>query len=294
MASAPKNKKKKDDLSSSDSVMSSARSLTAISAGAGPEAEPGAYNARDHVSSLARGLEILRAFSRTGKRMTLSEVSAETGLTRAATRRFLLTLVREGYSATDGKYFDLTPRVLELGYSVLSRIGTWDLAKPFLEKLSKDVEESVSAAVLDGSDVVSVCCVQYHRIITVGVAVGTRLPACCTATGRILLAAQPPETWDDVIKSIRFDRRTAKSVTSVTEFREILQRTRAEGYCLVDQELEVGLLSIATPIRTYSGKIIAAANIGIPTVRATPEHMIAKVLPKLRETCERLAGALPG
>lgn len=293
MPSAPK-KKKKANLSSSDTVMSSTKSLMAISAGAGAETEPEAYNARDYVSSLARGLEILRAFSRTGKRMTLSEVAVETGITRAATRRFLLTLVREGYAATDGKYFDLTPQVLELGYSVLSKVGTWDLVKPFLERLSQDIEESVSAAVLDRTDVVYVCCAQYHRMISVGVAVGIRLPAYCTATGRVLLAAQPPETWDRMIKSIKFDRRTPQSVTSTKKFREILQRTREEGYALVDQELEVGLLSIAIPIRTLSGKTIGAANVGIPTVRATPEHMIGTILPKLRETCDRIAGALPG
>ena len=294
MPTAAKNKKKKkSDLSSSDPVMSGTRSLTATSA-ADMEIEPGGYNARDHVSSLARGLEILRAFSRTGKRMTLSEVAAETGITRAATRRFLLTLVREGYAATDGKYFDLTPQVLELGYSVLSRIGTWDLAKPFLERLSQDIEESVSTAVLDGTDVVYVSCVQYHRMISVGVAVGIRLPAYCTATGRVLLAEKPPEEQNELIKSISFDKRTPRSVTSAKAFRKILQKTREEGYALVDQELEVGLLSIAIPIRTLSGNTIGAANVGIPTVRATPEHMIETVLPKLRETCDRIAGALPG
>ncbi len=294
MPTAAKNKKKKkSDLSSSDPVMSGTRSLTATSA-ADMEIEPGGYNARDHVSSLARGLEILRAFSRTGKRMTLSEVAAETGITRAATRRFLLTLVREGYAATDGKYFDLTPQVLELGYSVLSRIGTWDLAKPFLERLSQDIEESVSTAVLDGTDVVYVSCVQYHRMISVGVAVGIRLPAYCTATGRVLLAEKPLEEQNELIKSISFDKRTPRSVTSANAFRKILQKTREEGYALVDQELEVGLLSIAIPIRTLSGNTIGAANVGIPTVRATPEHMIETVLPKLRETCDRIAGALPG
>ena len=245
------------------------------------------------MSSLARGLEILRTFSRTGKRMTLSEVAAETGITRAATRRFLLTLVREGYAATDGKYFDLTPQVLELGYSVLSKIDTWDIAKPFLQRLSQEIEESVSATVLDGVDVVYVSCVQFHRIISIGVTLGNRLPAYCTASGRVLLAEQPLERWDTLLKTIKLDPRTEHAVTSKKAFRKILRQVRKDGYALVDQELEIGLLSIAIPLRTLSGKIIGAANVGMPTVRATPEDMIEKILPRLRETGERIASALP-
>ncbi len=253
----------------------------------------GSGNARDYVSSLARGLEILRTFSRTGKRMTLSEVAVETGITRAATRRFLLTLVREGYAATDGKYFDLTPQVLELGYSVLSKIDTWDIAKPFLERLSQEIEESVSATVLDGTDVVYVSCVQFHRIISIGVAVGNRLPAYCTASGRVLLAEQPMETWDALLKSIKLKPRTKHAITTKKALRKTLQQVRKDGYALVDQELEVGLLSIAIPLRTLSGKIIGAANVGMPTVRATRKDMIRDILPRLREAGERIASALP-
>jgi IclR family transcriptional regulator, pca regulon regulatory protein len=255
--------------------------------------EPSTISERDYVSSLARGLEILRAFSRMRRRMTLSEVAAETGITRAATRRFLLTLVHEGYAATDGKYFDLTPQVLELGFSVLSQIETWDVARPILERLSETIEESVSAAVLDGFDVVYVCGVQYHRIISVGVAVGNRLPAYCTATGRVLLAAQPEQDWDAIIRAIRLEPRTGRTVTSKKQFREVLEQVRADGYSLVDQELEEGLLSIALPLRTKSGRLIGAVNVGVPSVRATPERMTGHVLPPLRETVAQIAQALP-
>ncbi|MGI9416865.1 MAG: IclR family transcriptional regulator domain-containing protein [Geminicoccaceae bacterium] len=285
--------KAKANLASSDPVLSGKKALTAISAGNGSEPDTGSGNARDYVSSLARGLEILRTFSRTGKRMTLSEVAVETGITRAATRRFLLTLVREGYAATDGKYFDLTPQVLELGYSVLSKIDTWDIAKPFLERLSQDVEESVSATVLDGTDVVYVSCVQFHRMISVGVAVGNRLPAYCTATGRALLAELPADEWDAVLKTIRLEPRTKHTVKSKSAFKKILRQVRDDGYALVDQELEIGLLSIAIPLRTLSGKVIGAANVGVPTVRAAPEDLIRDILPRLRETGERIASALP-
>ena len=285
--------KRKTDLFSSDSVMSGRKSLTAISAANPADPDEAGGNARDYVSSLARGLEILRTFSRTGKKMTLSEVAAKTGITRAATRRFLLTLVREGYAATDGKYFDLTPQVLELGYSVLSRIDTWDIVKPFLERLSEDVEESVSAVVLDGLDVVYVSCAQYHRMISVGVAVGNRLPAYCTATGRVLLAHEPEENWPAMLKAIRLEPRTQYSITSKTEFQRMLKKVREDGYALVDQELEIGLLAIAIPLRTLSGAIIGAVNVGVPTVRATPEQLIRDVLPQLQDMGKRIALALP-
>lgn len=288
-----KRTKRGADLSGSDDLMSGRQSLTAISARNQVEVDGASGNARDYVSSLARGLEILRTFSRTGKKMTLSEVAAKAGITRAATRRFLLTLVREGYAATDGKYFDLTPQVLELGYSVLSRIDTWDIVKPFLERLSEDVEESVSATVLDGLDVVYVCCVQYHRIISIGVAVGNRLPAHCTATGRVLLAEQPEETWPSMLKAIKLEPRTQYSVTSKNAFRKILEQVREDGYALVDQELELGLLSIAIPLRSLSGKVVGAVNIGVPTVRADPERMVRDFLPPMQEMGKRIALALP-
>ena len=157
------------------------------------DSEGSGLNPRDYVSSLARGLEVLRAFNRTRRKMTLSEVAAETGNTRAGARRILLTLVREGYAVADGKLFDLTPQVLELGYSVLSSKGVWDIARPFIDHLSDEIRESVSAAVLDKFDVVYVSGAQYHRVISVGITVGARFPAACTANGRVLLAAQPPD-----------------------------------------------------------------------------------------------------
>lgn len=286
-------KKDKRDLSASDDLMSSGKTLTAVSAGPQTEADSLSGNARDYVSSLARGFEILRAFSRTGKKMTLSEVAAETGITRAATRRFLLTLVREGYAATDGKYFDLTPQVLELGYSILSRIDRWEIARPFLERLSQEIEESVSATVLDRTDVVYVSCVQFHRMISVGVAVGNRLPATYTATGRVLLAHQPAEKRAELLASIALEPRTKHSITDRAELEKILDKAKEQGYALVDQELEVGLLSVAIPLRSMSGTVIGAANVGVPTVRATSRTMIRDFLPPLRETGEQIARAVP-
>ena len=181
--------------------------------------DEGGLNPRDYVSSLARGLEVLRAFNRTGRKMTLTEVAAETGNTRAGARRILLTLVRDGYAVADGKLFDLTPQVLELGYSVLSSKGVWEVARPFIDHLSEELRESVSAAVLDRFDVVYVSGAQYHRVITVGISVGSRFPAHCTATGRVLLAAQAPEMWPGMLQNIPLTALTDRTVTDRAAFR---------------------------------------------------------------------------
>lgn len=254
--------------------------------------DTGGLNPRDYVSSLARGLEVLRAFNRTRRKMTLSEVAAETGNTRAGARRILLTLVHEGYAVADGKLFDLTPQVLELGYSVLSSKGAWDIARPFIDHLSEELRESVSAAVLDRFDVVYVTGTQYHRVISVGITVGARFPAHATATGRVLLAAQPDEMWPGIIQNIPLTPLTDRTVTDRQEFRRILEQTRTQGWSLVDQELEIGLASIAVPLRNASGGLVGAINVGVPVIRMTPDQMIEYILPRLLETANNISQAL--
>lgn len=256
------------------------------------DADAGGLNPRDYVSSLARGLEVLRAFNRTGRKMTLSEVAAETGNTRAGARRILLTLVREGYAVADGKLFDLTPQVLELGYSVLSSKGVWDIARPFIDHLSDEIRESVSAAVLDKFDVVYVSGAQYHRVISVGITVGARFPAANTATGRVLLAAQPKETWAGMIQNVPLNRMTDRTVTDRDEFRRILEEVNEKGWCLVDQEMEIGLMSIAVPVYSSTGALVGAINVGVPSVRMTPDTMVNLILPKLQETVGNISRAL--
>ena len=249
-------------------------------------------NPRDHVNSLARGLQVLRAFNRTGRKMTLSEVASETGNTRAGARRILLTLVHEGYAVAEGKLFDLTPQVLELGHSVLSSKGVWEIAKPFIDHLSEDVHESVSAAILDNYDVVYVSGSQYHRVISVGISVGARFPAHCTANGRVLLAAQPEEKWPAMLKDIKLTKLTANTVTDHEEFRKVLIEVRDQGWSMVDQELEIGLMSISVPLTTSAGVLVGAINVGVPTLRCSPEEMITDILPKLQSAALNISKAL--
>ncbi len=265
--------------------------LGTISPGAGLD-EDGKHTSRDFVGSLSRGLEILRAFSRTRRKMTLSEVAAETDMSRATARRFLLTLLKEGYVSTDGKLFDLTPKVLDLGFSVLSTIGIWDRARPFMDRLSEETGESCTAAILDGLEVIYVAGVQAHNIISVGITLGSRQSALYTANGRVLLAEQPDEYLDQVIKTAQLVPRTPHSVTNRARLREILMGVREQGWCLVDQELEMGLLSVAIPLRYRSGEMAGSINIAVPTVRATPDDMVNVFLPKLRETAEEIRNSL--
>ena len=252
----------------------------------------GGMNPRDYVSSLARGLEVLRAFNRTRRKMTLSEVAAETKNTRAGARRILLTLVHEGYAVAEGKLFDLTPKVLELGHSVLSSKGSWDIARPFIDHLSEELRESCSAAVLDKFDVVYVSGAQYHRILSVGIAVGARFPAHSTATGRVLLAALPSEKWEAMLQNIPLTRITERTVTSRSEFRRILEMVRDKGWALVDQEMEIGLIAIAVPLRNSVGGLVGAINVSVPTVRTTAAEMESHVLPRLQRTAASISEAL--
>ncbi|MCC1493130.1 helix-turn-helix domain-containing protein [Cognatishimia sp. F0-27] len=277
-------------------VKSVSKPATAISSEArlgtvNPEQQPDdqdKLSSRDFVSSLSRGLAILQSFSRTGRKMTLSEVAIETDMSRATARRFLLTLVKEGYVVTDGKLFDLTPKVLELGFSVLSKIGIWDRARPFMERLSEQTGESCTAAILDGLEVVYVAGVQAHNIISVGISIGSRQSAFYTANGRVLLAAQPEEYWDATLANARLVPQTEYSITHKAELRKVLEDVARQGWALVDQELEMGLLSLAIPLHYRSGVLAGAINIAVPSIRATPELMVETYLPMLRDTAEQI------
>lgn len=247
---------------------------------------------RDVVTSLSRGLEVLASFSRTRRKMTLSEVATVTGMNRATVRRFLLTLIKDGYVVSDGKVFDLTPKVLDLGFSVLSTIGIWDRARPFMERLSSDTGESCTAAILDGNQVVYVAGVQAHNIISVGIMVGSRQSAYYTANGRVLLAAQPENYWDGIIQTADLAGPTPRSITDKAEFRRVLEQVRDQGWCLVDQELELGLLSLAIPLRYRSGTLAGSMNIAVPSVRGDAETLVERHLPRLQEVAEQIRLAL--
>ncbi|MGO4382984.1 IclR family transcriptional regulator domain-containing protein [Specibacter sp. RAF43] len=215
------------------------------------------------VQSLARGLAVIRAFDADNPRMTLSEVAQRTDLSRATARRFLLTLSDLGYVRTDGRMFELTPAVLALGYSYLSSLSLPQLAQPHLELLSRQVGESTSASVLDGGDIVYVCRVPAKRIMSVAITVGTRFPAYATSMGRVLLAGLPAQALRHYLDGVTMVPLTETALSSVAELAGELEQVRRQGWAVVDQELEAGLLSVAAPVRDAAGTVVAAINVSM-------------------------------
>lgn len=224
--------------------------------------------------------------------MTLTEVATATGLTRAAARRFLLTLRELGYVASQGRRFRLTPRVLELGYAFLSSLRLPEIAQPYLENVSRAINESCSICVLDRTEIVYVARCAAERIMSVTLSVGTRLPAHATSMGRVLLAGLPPEELDDYLRGVTLRSFTPKTVTDEVRLRRILAKVSERGYAFVDQELELGLLSIAVPLRNGHGRVSAAVNVSAHAGRITRVHMEKEYLPHLREAASEIERSL--
>jgi IclR family pca regulon transcriptional regulator len=245
-----------------------------------------------HVQSLERGLAVIRAFSAGAAELTLSDVARVTGLTRAAARRFLLTLVDLGYVRTDGKHFSLTARVLELGYAFLSSVTLPDVAQPHLERLSAEVRESSSVSVLEGTDIVYVARVAVSRIMTVTINVGTRFPAHATSMGHVLLAGLDADGLARYLEQADLDRLTPHTLTSPAALRTELAKVREYGWALVDQELEEGLRSVAAPIHDRHGAVVAAVNVSTHASRTTRESVHEQMLPPLLAAAKRIEADL--
>ncbi|MBV9381489.1 MAG: IclR family transcriptional regulator [Streptosporangiaceae bacterium] len=242
----------------------------------------------DYVQSLERGLLVIRAFDADHPRLSLSEVAARTGLSRAAARRFLHTLVHLGYMRSDGSKFSLRPKILELGYAYLSSLTLPEVAMPHLEELVAQVHESSSVCELDGDDVVYIARVPTKRIMTVTISVGTRFPAYATSMGRVLLAAQPGEWLEEYLASTSLRGLTGHTITNPAALRSELRKIRARGWALVDQELEEGLRSLAAPIRDADGRVIAAINVSTHAGRRTLDGIVEDLLQPLLATASRI------
>lgn len=247
----------------------------------------------DFVQSLARGLAVICTFDKNNAELTLSEVAARTGVTRATARRFLLTLTRLGYVRTDGRLFSLTPRILELGYAYLSALSLPEVAEVHLEALVAEVGESSSVSVLDGDDVVYVARVPVSRIMTVSISVGTRFPAFATSMGRVLLAGLPDEDLDAYLNKVVLDQLTTRTVGTPAALRTEISKVRAQGFSLVDQELEEGLRAVAAPIRDRAGRIVASLNISAHASRNSLESMRRNLIPPLLAAAARISADLP-
>lgn len=236
-----------------------------------------------YVQSLARGLSVIRAFDADHPAMTLSEVAQRTDLSRATSRRFLHTLAELGYVRSDGRSFSLTPSVMQLGYSYLSALSLPQVAQPHLQALSALLGESTSAAVLDGGDISYVARVAARRIMSVGTTVGTRFPAHATSMGRVLLAGLPAAQLEEYFAVHQVTPMTTKAVGSESELRQVLAGVRDQGWCLLDQELEIGLMSIAAPVRGAHGAVSAAINVSLQAQGVNAQEDPAAFLDNVRE-----------
>lgn len=257
-----------------------------------PVAEEAPRRSTEFVQSLERGLAVIRAFDAEHPELTLSDVARKTGLTRAAARRFLLTLVDLGYIRTDGRLFALRPRILELGYAYLSSVGLPEVSQPHMEALVAQVHESSSLCVLDGDDIVYVARVPTRRIMTVAINVGTRFPAYATSMGRVLLAGQSEQWLADYLARTEISPVTPRTITDPKKLRTMLTRVASQGFAMTDQELEIGLRSIAVPVHDPSGAVIAAVNVSMHASRGNADSARRELLPPLRETAQAIEADL--
>jgi IclR family pca regulon transcriptional regulator len=246
----------------------------------------------DFVLSLARGLKVLEAFEERPDGVTVGEVAARTGLSRAAVRRLLITLELEGYAGHNGPVYRLGSRVLRLGFAFLSSHSLPALAQPILQDISAAIHESTSLSVLDGYDIVYLARSATRRVMSVGLAVGSRLPAYCTSMGRVLLAGLPAPDLAIYMAHVTVFPHTRKTITDEPGLTAAIQRAREQGYALVDEELELELRSLAVPVVTRAGKVVAAMNTGVHASRVGIDEMIDRFLPVLQEGARLLGQAL--
>ncbi len=238
------------------------------------------------MTSLARGLSVIRAFTEREPNLTIADIAKITGLPRAAARRCLLTLMQLGYAGSDGRSFYLKPKILALGYSFLSSAPLATILDPLIEQVSGAVQESCSAAVLDEDELVYIARAATKRIMSVGLNVGSRLPAYCTSMGRVLLAALPEAELDAYLARVPLRPYTERTITAADALKRELERVRERGFSLVDQELELGLRSIAVPIRTAAGGVVASMNVSAQAARVTCPEMELQFLPRLTRAAE--------
>jgi IclR family pca regulon transcriptional regulator len=240
------------------------------------------------VQSFARGLEVLRSFGGERRRQTITDVAERTGMTRAAARRFLHTLCEQGFARTDGKHFELTPAVLEIGHAYLSGVSEIESVREVLHELTRELDESASAAMLDGADIIYVArSPARHRIMTISLAVGTRLPAYATSMGQILLAQLTHNELERFFKTAILTAHTPRTITTKEKLKERLQTVRDQGFIVVSEELELGLRSISVPVPGHTATRLAL-NISAQAARVSESEMVERYLPRLRQAAHRI------
>lgn len=253
---------------------------------------PTKTNTTTGMSSLVKGLSVIEAFYEQGTKMTIADVARATGLNRASARRCLHTLVECGYLRFGGKFFEPTPRVLRLGNSYNKVASLPKIAQPFLDTARDRLDESISLTVLEDECSVFVARSEANNMINIGLALGSNIPAHSCATGRVLLSDYTDDDLEDYLKRCKPAARTTNAITDPLAIRQSIEAARSNNYAITDEELELGLRSIAIPVRNSDGEIVAAISASTLTMRKTIEEMISEFFPVLSQTAEDLARVL--
>ncbi len=236
---------------------------------------------KETIAGFAKGLTVIEAFD-ARPRLSITEVAGLTGLERATARRCLLTLVRQGYADFDGKFYWLTPKVLRLGFAYLSSTPLPRLVQPYLEQLAQETDESCSASTLDGAEIVYIARASQRRVMSIGLSVGSRLPAYCSSMGRVLIAAKSEKERNALLDLLPRKKLTPRTLTDRAELAAVVAQVQREGFSIVDQELELGLRAVAVPLINATGKVVAAINVGAQAERVSIKRMRDEFLPRMR------------
>jgi IclR family pca regulon transcriptional regulator len=245
------------------------------------------------MTSLARGLAVMRGFSQEQRRVSIAQLSQKTGIPRAAVRRVLYTLSRLGYvGSEDGRHYALQPRLLSLGHAYLSSTPLVAAVQPYLDRVSETVDESCSLATLEGDDILYLARSVTSRIISITLNVGSRLPAYCTSIGQVLLAERPPSELDAYLARVRITRFTDRTPASASALDALLAQVRENGYALAVEQMEIGVMSVAVPIRNITGRTVAGINVIAQTGRGSPDDLVVQCLPHLKAAAAALSTQL--
>lgn len=252
-----------------------------------------AIGERDLMGGFAKGLKVLEAFGPERQRLSITEAAETSGLDRATARRCLLTLAELGYADYDGKFFSLTPKILRIGHAWLSATPLPVLLQPHLDQLSERVGHSASASILDNSEIVYVARASQKRVMSINLMPGSRLPAYSASMGRVLLAALTDAEVELILSASTLKAHTPRTLTDPGMLKAEISRVREQGYAVIDQELEIGLCSIAVPIRNDRGRVVAAVNVGAPAAVLPAAELAAHCLPAMLDLQARLKPLLP-
>lgn len=247
---------------------------------------------RDMMGGLAKGLSIIEAFSAERPRLSISEAADIAELDRATARRCLLTLAELGYAAYDGKFFTVTPKVLRLGTACLATMPLPRIVQPFLDQMSENIGQSTSVSILDDTEIVYVARAAQRRVMSIALMPGSRLPAYCTSMGRVLLSSLTVEDRRVLLERSAITARTPMTLTDIDALLAEIEETAARGYAMIDQEVEVGLRSLAVPLRNARGKTVAALNVGVAASAGSMQELVERYLPTLTAVQMELKGLL--